>query len=154
VLSSFLEFVVCWPDTQILSGKVQELMLVLPELECMIFVYPNMQLFKWKKWLYLPFPLYLILPGSYHLLVRYSDACRRCSGTDIWNNRIGMYDFCISQYAIIQVEEMILSDISSISHSSWRLPLADKILRYLQEIYRNWRLSCANRIATYDFCIS
>jgi hypothetical protein len=32
-----------------LAGNVQELMLVLTELQFMILVYPNMQLFKWKK---------------------------------------------------------------------------------------------------------
>ena len=96
-------------------------MLVLTELECMIFVYPNMQLFKWKKWFYLSFPLHLILPGFYHLLIRYSAACRRCSGTDTCTDRIGMYDFCISHHAIIRMEEMILSGISCISDKKWLL---------------------------------
>jgi len=41
----FLRFVTCWPDIQILAGKVQELVLVLTELKCMIFVYHNIYLF-------------------------------------------------------------------------------------------------------------
>jgi hypothetical protein len=55
----FLELVTSWYDTQILTGHGQELVLVLTELQCMIFVYHNIQSLKWMKWSF----LYLSLGG-------------------------------------------------------------------------------------------
>jgi hypothetical protein len=63
--SFFLMFVTSWPDTQILAGKFQQLVLVLTQLQHMIFVYHNIQLFKWMKWCYLWFSLHLIFPWAY-----------------------------------------------------------------------------------------
>lgn len=112
--SFFLMFVTYWPYSQILAGKVQQLVLVLTQLQCMIFVYHNIQLFKWMKWWYLWFSPHLIFPGAHHLVVVHLHPCKKCPWTD----------------ASIQVSEWDIM-LPATSQSFWSSPLAGNFISYI-----------------------
>ena len=52
----------------------------------MIFVYHNIQLFKWMKWCYLWFSLHLIFPEAHHLLIIHPHTCSKHSRIDAYTS--------------------------------------------------------------------
>ena len=63
---------------------------------------------KWNNFIP-PFPQSVILPEVCHWLIRYSDSCRKCSGTGAFTNKIAMYDFWLSYYTVVPVDYLWFS---------------------------------------------
>ena len=108
-LSFFLRFVTCWPNTFIFPGKVQELVHVLTELQCMILIYQNLHLFKWMKWFYFWFPLHLIFPETHHWLTIHLHTAKIFSKTD---TSIGVFKwkkwFCLIHLILFEAHHSLI----------------------------------------------
>jgi hypothetical protein len=85
-----------------------------------------------------PAPLPVTLPEVCHLLSRYYNSYKIISGTGALLTELEMYDFCISLYKVVQVNEMMLSLIFSTSHFSWSPSLTGNTPAFLQKMSINW----------------